>query len=112
MEGETDVLQQRVQPCPFDRRGNQTLERIGREEKKGEKAQRDKSLHGQGGVQCARIDPLFQQRNGRARQRQYRNPEQHRPFMVAPCSRQFEDEGLVDMAVAGDEQYRQVGHIE
>ena len=31
--------------------------------------------------------------------------------MVAPCARQLENQGFINVAVAGDQQHRQVGDV-
>ncbi len=99
MEGQADILQQRIEPQPFDSRDRQALEWIRGEQQEGIETQRDEALR----RQCRLHGPLgqapFQQGNQATCKRHDRNPQKHRAFMVAPCSGDLEDQRLHRMRI-------------
>ena len=108
MEGETGVLQDRVDAVAVERSWVEALERVRREHDEGEEAEADHALHGkrvglESRRQVAAID-----RQRRSEQRQDQHPEQHRAFVVRPYAGDFVEEGLRRVRVGGHDADREV----
>ena len=112
VEGETDVLQQRVEPHPHFGGDGQPLERIRAEQQESVEPQRHEALRGEHRLHRAVGQPPFDHRDQPARQRHHRDPQQHRALVIAPGARELEHHGLERMRIARDQLHRQIGDRE
>ncbi len=89
VEGETGILKQRVKAAPVDRSRVQSLERIGCHQQEREKPQRERGLRPQARPQCRLLQPAREQCQHRPGDGENHHPQQHRPFVIAPCAGEF-----------------------
>ena len=94
MEGETGVLQQRVQACAVQRRRPDALKGVGGEQREGEEARPDHRLDGQHAGLEGLPQAAAEHCHHCAEQREYQKPEQQRALMVPPHAGQSVEQRL------------------
>ena len=110
MDGEADILQDRVEVLALDRRFGKAQKRVRCRQDEGEKGRADPALHGQH-VGLERLRQIAAEgRDRRAEQRQDQRPEQHGAFVIAPDAGELVDQRLFRMGVLDHVEKREVGN--
>ena len=111
MEGQTRVLQQRVEPAALRRSADdqrvakiEALKRVRGDQQEGVETKCQRRLGAERGHQRPRLGPPRQDSKQRACHGQYRYPQEHRAFVVPPRPGQLVDERLGHVAVVEHEQ--------
>ena len=84
MQGQTNVLQQRVEITAIDRRWVEPLKWVRCGENEQQKAKGDHRLHGQGPRLKGWWQVAAEQCHHSAEKREDQDPQDHRPFVVPP----------------------------
>ena len=108
MEGETGVLQQRVEPLPVGRRGTQPRERVGRRTAGRRKSQAQAPPARPASRSACARRAAFEQRDQRPRQRRGSSPTAASILRDCPSAGDLVDQRLGRMAVARDQLDRHV----
>ena len=108
MNGETDVLQHRVEVLPFRRRRIEPQERIRGEDDEGEEGHGDQALNAEHARLQSRRQAVPEKRHKSAEDREDEGPEKHRAFMIAPDARDLENERDGRMGILGDRGYGKI----
>ena len=109
MEGQTDVLQQRVETVALGRRGVEALERVGAQQEEGIEPEANEGLRREGRQHRALGQATLDRGDQAARHRHYGDPQQHGPLVIAPGTRNLEDPRLHRMRIVGDQFHREIG---
>ncbi|MCY1246804.1 hypothetical protein D9M72_600760 [compost metagenome] len=112
MNGEADILEDRVQVLAFTRRRDQPRKRIGRQQNEERKGHRDPGLDRKH-IRLQRFRQVAPEGCDQCREeRQDQQPQQHRSLVVPPHTRDLVDQRLQGMGVFPDVANREVrGHI-
>ena len=109
MNGEAEVLQDRVHAVAVERRGHLAQEWVRGEEDEGEEAGTDHALDGENAGAQVRRQSGAEPRHRRPEQREDQHPQHHRAFVVRPDAGDLVEERLGGVAVLDDGCQRKIG---
>ena len=112
MHGEAEILQDRVEVLPLDRRRVEAEERVGGDEDEDEEGARDPGLDAED-VRPQRVGQVAgEERHQGAEEGEDEHPQHHRAFVVSPYARELVEERHHRVRVLPDVEHREVGaHI-
>ena len=109
MDGEADVLQDRVEVAALDRRRRQPRERIRGRQDEEQEGRADPALHRQHGGAQARRQIAAEHRDQRAEEGEDQHPEQHRALVVPPGAGDLVEQRLQRVRILPDVCDREIG---
>ena len=108
MDGEAEVLQDRIEVTAFDRRRRKPGEGIGRGKDEQEEGGADGALHGEHIGTQGRRQIAAEDGNERAEEGEDEHPQQHRAFVIAPGAGDLVDHRLQRMRIFPHARHREV----
>ncbi len=109
MDGETRVLQDRIEIAALERRVGDAQKRVGRRENEKLKGRRDPRLHGERIGFERRGEIVAECRDQRAEKGEDQHPQHHGAFVIAPDAGEPVDERHRRIRILEDVEHREVG---
>ena len=103
MEGEAEILQQRIEAGTLRCGCRQSFERIGAADNKGIEPGTDCALSRQNSLYRLFGQAFLQRSDGRARQGHHSDPQRHGTFVITPRTGDLIQQRFVGMRIARDQ---------
>jgi hypothetical protein len=108
MKGQARILQQGIQTTPIQRHRIKAQKRVGGKQDEQQKADSDHRLHRQGASTQLRRNIAPCQRHCQPKQAKNGDPQQQRPFVIAPNTTDFIEHRLIGMRIFVNVRHRKI----